>query len=29
MQSPEVDDTPITVPSDLLIDRASGVRRRI
>lgn len=25
----EVDDTPITVPSDLLSDRASAVRRRI
>jgi CBS-domain-containing membrane protein len=25
----EVDDTPIMVPSDLLIDRAPGVRRRI
>jgi CBS-domain-containing membrane protein len=25
----EVDDSPIMVPSDLLIDRAPGVRRRI
>jgi CBS domain-containing protein len=25
----EVDDTPIMVPSDLLIDRSPGVRRRI
>ena len=25
----EVDDTPITLPSDLLIDRAPGVKRRI
>ena len=25
----ELDDTPIMVPSDLMFDRASGVRRRI
>jgi osmotically-inducible protein OsmY len=25
----ETDDTPFMVPSDLLIDRASGIRRRI
>jgi hypothetical protein len=28
MHSLEVDDKPITVPSDLLIDRAPRVRRR-